>query len=88
LPQRLGSYPVDTGAKASAMFNMVCCGSNKDQDAIGCLSGQMLVTKLNLGSGSLACPSILQAVANADTFLEGQTVNGVGGINYIGPSGT
>jgi hypothetical protein len=32
-------------------------------------------------------PGILQAVADADAFLKGQTVNGVPGINYTGPSG-
>ena len=64
------------------------CSSTKDQDAIGCLAGHLLATKLNLANGSLACPGILQAVADADAFLKGQTVNGVPGINYIGPSGT
>ncbi len=63
------------------------CGSSKDQDAVGCLAGHLLATKLNLANGSLACPSILQAVANADALLKGQVVSGVTGINYTGPSG-
>ena len=64
------------------------CSSSKPNDAVGCLAGHLLATKLNLANGSLACPSILQAVADADAFLKGLSVNGVPGINYIGPSGS
>jgi hypothetical protein len=78
---------VDTIIKAAQVFNAMNCSSTKDQDAIGCLAGHLLATKLNLANGSLACPGILQAVADADAFLKGQTVNGVPGINYVGPSG-
>ncbi|MFL5805189.1 MAG: hypothetical protein ACJ8CR_26045 [Roseiflexaceae bacterium] len=78
---------MNTITKAAQVFKAMNCGSSKDQDAIGCLAGHLLATKLNLANGSLACPSILQAVADADAFLKGQTVNGVPGINYTGPSG-
>jgi hypothetical protein len=60
-------------------------GKCKDQDAIRCFAASLLATKLDLANGSLACPSILQAVADGDAFLKGQTVNGVPGVNYTGP---
>jgi hypothetical protein len=78
---------VDSIVKAAQVFNSMNCSSSKPNDAIGCLAGHLLATKLNLANGSLACPSILQAVADADAFLKGQTVNGVPGINYAGPTG-
>ena len=87
LPQTLGNYSVDTITKAAMVFKATNCSSSKDQDAIGCLVGQLLATKLSLANGSLACPGILQTVADVDAFLEGQTVNGVPGINYAGPTG-
>jgi len=79
---------VNTITKAAQVFKAMNCSSTKSQDAIGCLAGHLLATKLNLANGSLQCPGILQVVANADAFLKGQTVNGVPGINYVGPSGT
>jgi hypothetical protein len=82
----LGNYSVDTITKAAQVFKAGSC-STKDQDAIGCLAANLLATKLNLANGSLACPGILQAVADGDAFLKGQTVNGVPGINYVGPTG-
>jgi len=88
LPITLGNYSVNTFAKATAVFNKMNCSSTKPTDAIGCLAGHLLATKLNLANGSLACPGILQAVADTDAFLKGQTVSGVPGITYIGPSGT
>jgi len=87
LPKLLGNYSVDTITKAADIFKAANCSAQKDQDAIACLTGELLTTKLNLANGSLACPSILQAVADSDAFLKGQTVNGVPGINYVGPSG-
>jgi hypothetical protein len=93
LPKSLGNYAVDssggTGAivKAALVFQGMNCSISGDQNAIGCLAGHLLATKLNLANGSPAFPCILMTVANADAFLSGQTVNGVPGINYIGPSG-
>ena len=87
LPKSLGNYQVDTIQRAAQVFKGTNCSSSKDQNAIGCLAGQLLATKLSLANGSLACPGILQAVAGADAFLKGQTVNGVPGINYVGPGG-
>ena len=87
LPKSLGNFQVSDIVTAAKVFSASNCSSNKDQDAIGCLTGELLATKMNLANGSLACPSILQAVADADAFLKGQTVNGVPGINYVGPSG-
>jgi hypothetical protein len=88
LPKSLGNYQVDTITKAAQVFKTMNCSSTKAQDAVGCLAGHLLATKLNLANGSLACPGILQAVADADAFLKGQVVNGVTGINYTGPSGS
>jgi hypothetical protein len=94
LPLSLGNYAVDSSGgigaiiKAAKVFQAMNCSSSKPQDAIGCLAGHLLATKLNLANGSPQFPCILQTVANADAFLSGQTVNGVPGINYVGPSGT
>src|SRR6185503_12411557 len=74
--------------KGDESLHAMNCSSSKPNDAIGCLAGHLLATNLNLANGSLACPGILQAVADADAFLKGQTVNGVPGINYVGPTGT
>jgi hypothetical protein len=87
LPQSLGNFSVANIITASQVFQAMNCSSTKDQDAIGCLAGHLLAAKLNLANGSPAFPCILQAVADADAFLKGQIVNGVTGINYIGPSG-
>jgi hypothetical protein len=73
---------------AAQIFKGMNCSSTKDQDAIGCLAGHLLATRLNLANGSLQCTSILQTVAKADAFLKGLSVNGVPGIVYTGPGGT
>jgi hypothetical protein len=87
LPQSLGNFQVTNITTASLVFQAMNCSSTKDQDAIGCLTGHLLAAKLNLANGSAPLACILQAVADADAFLKGQTVNGVPGITYIGPSG-
>ena len=61
------------------------CSSTKPNDAIGCLAGHLLAAKLNRANGSLAC--IDPIIAKANAFLSGQTVDGVPGINYVGPTG-
>ena len=62
------------------------CSSSKPNDAIGCLAGHLLAAKLNVANGADTC--IAPIIAKADAFLSGQVVDGVTGINYIGPSGT
>jgi hypothetical protein len=88
LPKSLGNYAVDSIGKAASVFQAMNCSSSTAQNAIGCLAGHLLATKLNLANGSPGFQCILDTVANADKFLSGQTVNGVPGINYIGPGGT
>ena len=86
LPQSLGNYSVDTTAKVTSVFAGMNCGSSTDQDAIGCLAGHLLAAKLNVANGASTC--IAGTIANADAFLKGQTVSGVTGITYTGPSGS
>jgi hypothetical protein len=90
LPQKLGNYTVATFADATAVFNKANCSSKKDNDAIGCLAGQLLAAKLAINSGASTC--ISPTVAKADSFLSGGTVTVGGktasGVNYTGPSGT
>jgi hypothetical protein len=86
LPIYLGNYKVDTTAKVTSVFDGMNCSSSSAQDAIGCLAGHMLATKLNVANGASHC--IDTTIANADAFLKGQTVQGVTGISYTGPSGT
>jgi hypothetical protein len=87
LPKSLGNFSVANIVIASQVFQAMNCSSTKPQDAIGCLAGHLLASKLNLANGSPAFPCIVQTVADADAFLQAQTVNGVPGINYTGPSG-
>jgi Prealbumin-like fold domain len=90
LPVALGSYAVSSLARAQAVFDSMNCSSSKPAGAVGCLSGQLLATKLNLANGNSTC--IQPTVGKADSFLTGGTVTAGGvtatGIDYTGPSGT
>jgi hypothetical protein len=86
LALKLGNYTVDTTAKVTAEFDGMNCSSSSSQNAVGCLAGHLLASKLNVANGASNC--IAATIANADAFLKGQTVNGVAGINYAGPSGS
>jgi hypothetical protein len=86
LPITLGNYSVNTFSKVTAVFNKMNCSSTKPNDAIGCLAGHLLAAKLNVKNGANSC--IAPIIAKADAFLSGQVVDGVTGINYVGPSGT
>jgi hypothetical protein len=77
LPVSLGSYVVDTFAKASAVFDAMKCSA-----PINCLAGHLLAAKLDLKGGSN--PSILPTIAKADAFLSGGVADGVTGVNYTG----
>ena len=87
LPKSLGNFPVSSIITAFQVFQGMNCSTTKDQDAIGCLAGHLLAAKLNLANGSAPLACIVQAVVDADAFLQGQTVNGVPGVTYTGPSG-
>ena len=53
------------------MFNAMNCATSSALDAIGCLAGHLLATKLNIANGSDAC--IQGVVDKTDAFLKGQT---------------
>ena len=74
----LGSYSVNTFAKATAVFDAMNCGASTDQSAAGCLAGHLLAAKLNVKNGSDNC--INARIAEADALLVS--------INYVGPTGT
>jgi hypothetical protein len=76
LPQTLGSFSVGTIVVAGKVFDLMNCGSSKNQDAVGCLAGHLLATKLNVANGASTC--ISGTIAAADTFLAG--------VGYSGPS--
>jgi hypothetical protein len=86
LPQSIGNYEVDTTEKAAAIFKAMRCSnaSSSSQNAIGCLAGQLLATELNLANGSNAC--IAAVVSKANSWLMGNTQDGVPGVVYAGPS--
>jgi hypothetical protein len=86
LPQSIGNYKVETTEQATAIFTAMNCGSalSSSQNAIGCLAGHLLATELNLAHGSEVC--ISATVAKANSWLEGNTEDGVPGIVYEGPS--
>lgn len=71
LPVSLGNYVVTTFSQASAVFTAMKCN-----DAIDCLAGHLLSTKLDLASGSSMC--ITGVVFQADALLK-QT-------SYAGPA--
>jgi hypothetical protein len=89
LPVLLGNHSVGA-TRADAVFNAMNCGSSTTQDAVGCLAGHLLASKLNVKNGADNC--INPIIGKVDAFLKGQTVDGVPGLTvntpYIGPSGT
>jgi len=84
LPQSIGSYRVETTEQASAIFVAMNCANSTPQNAIGCLAGQLLATELNLANGSPSC--IAPVVGTANSWLEGNSEDGVPGVLYAGPS--
>jgi Prealbumin-like fold domain len=80
LPQLIGSYNVNTFARALAIFNAASCSSSSQ--AINCLAGQLLAAELNLANASDPC--ITPTVNKANTFLSGGTVT-VNGVTATGP---
>jgi uncharacterized repeat protein (TIGR01451 family) len=80
LPQTLGSFTVGDFATATGVFaSMNCSDSSKStQNAVGCLAGQLLATKLNVANGTSTC--IAPTIAAADAFLVS--------VGYTGPTGT
>jgi hypothetical protein len=92
-----GGYLVDNTTKATAVWNAMNCsntGSNNqlNQNAIGCLAGHLLATKLNLANGSDTC--IQPVVTKANTFLTNPPatlvtygVYSATSIHYTGPTG-
>jgi hypothetical protein len=86
LPKTLGNYTVSTIQQAAAVFAAANCSSTTSQGAVACLAGQLLAAELNVANGASNCADAI--IADANTFLSGGTVDGVTGINYVGPSGT
>jgi len=86
LPITLGNFAVGSFTLARDVFGEMNCGSSKPQAAIGCLAGHLLASKLNVKNGADTC--IQPTIDKADAFLKGQTVDGVPGITYTGPTGT
>jgi hypothetical protein len=76
LPVTLGSFTVASTTTANAIFNAMNCSSSKDQDAVGCLGGQLLAAKLNVKNGASNC--INTVIGQADALLVA--------INYQGPN--
>jgi hypothetical protein len=67
LPVTLGDFPIASTNDASKVFNAMNCSSTKDQDAVGCLAGQLLAAKLNVKNGASNC--INTVIAQADALL-------------------
>jgi hypothetical protein len=82
LPQSLGNYPVTTILEAAKVFAAANCSNTgnikqQNQNAIGCLAGQLLAAELNVANGADHCADATIAAANA--FLIS--------IGYTGPTG-
>lgn len=78
LPVMLGNYRVDSFPNAQNVFKKMNCSIKSNNDAVGCLAGQLLAAKLNVEND--ADPCINSTIASADAFLIS--------VGYIGPSGT
>jgi hypothetical protein len=76
LPVVLGSFSVASTTTANAVFNAMNCSSTKDQDAVGCLAGQLLAAKLDVKNGASNC--INTVIGQADALLVA--------IGYQGPN--
>lgn len=77
LPLNLGNFSVSNITIAAQVFVGMNCSSSKDQDAVGCLAGHLLASKLNVANG--ANPCIQPTITSANQFL----IN----IGYTGPTG-
>jgi hypothetical protein len=81
LPLLLGDHQVlktsDKGTTFFAIFAAMNCSSSSAQDAVGCLAGHLLASKLNVANGASTC--INPTIADGDAFLIG--------VKYSGPSG-
>ena len=89
LPQTLGSFAVSTTAVATSIYNVMNCNNvtTNTQNAIGCLAGHLLSTKLNIANGSDGT-CIAATVLAADNFLKLMPRTGSPStMAYIGPSG-
>jgi hypothetical protein len=99
LPKSLGAFSVSNILTAAQVFSAMSCSfsgnsANQNQQAIGCLAGQLLAAKLNVANGANTC--INTTITTADAFLTNPPLTAVtfpsGGytansINYIGPAG-
>jgi hypothetical protein len=78
LPLSLGGYAVPVASVASAVFAAMNCGTSSSQNAVGCLTGQLLATELNVANNaSDVC--IYTTMVSAAAFLKS--------IGYTGPGG-
>lgn len=73
-PIALGSYTVDTQQKARGVLNATNCGT-RSGDGVGCLAGQLLVAKLNVGDG-VTDTCISTTIVDADIFLIARAYSG------------
>jgi hypothetical protein len=81
LPLFLGNHEVlkTTNGNTTffAIFAAMNCSSSSAQDAVGCLAGHLLASKLNVANGASTC--INPTIADGDNFLIT--------VKYSGPSG-
>jgi hypothetical protein len=79
LPQPLGAYSVSTIKQAAAVFNANNCSnaSTSSQNAVGCLSAQLLGAELNVANHSFTC--ITSVISQSNAFLVS--------VSYVGPTG-
>ena len=84
LPLSLGGYAVTSFATATSIFDGMNCSSSSDQDAIGCLAGHLLASKLNVANGASSC--IAGTITSADAFLAGIGYAGTGKVYALSAS--
>lgn len=95
-PFSLGNYELTgtastIGDQVTLTFKAMNCGKASQQDAIGCLVGQLLAAELNAANGANTS-SVQATMSTAQAFLTGSTVTYDGvtapGVNYTGPTAT
>jgi hypothetical protein len=88
LPKSLGGYSVSSFSLAAAVFAANSCSNaaGSSQNAIGCLAAQLLAAELNVANISNPCiNTVHDGINDANSWLSGNTVDGVPGKIYSGP---
>jgi hypothetical protein len=84
LPQTVGGMSIPkTTAGVLLAANVLAnndCGGSTGKSAVNCLAAQLLAAKLNVANGANTCANGI--ISDANSFLNGGTVDSVAGVTY------